>query len=75
MQKSTNSYLTSFSLGLLSLLLPVLAYAQPESESPYSDQAYDPIDNPAWYETPFLYIGIVLMLAVFIYLFVKGRRA
>ena len=60
--------------GLLSLL-PLLAYAQPESESPYSDQAYDPIDTPAWYETPFLYIGIVIFLAAALYLFVKGRRA
>lgn len=70
MHRLTNLLFT----GLLSLL-PLLTFAQPESESPYSDQVYDPVDNPAWYETPFLYIGIVVFVAAAIYLFVKGRRA
>ena len=67
--------LTSILATVCFALLPLLVVAQPESESPYSDQTYDPIDNPAWYETPFLYVGIVVFVAAAIYLFVKGRRA
>ena len=62
-------------LAQLSLLTPVLALAQPESESYYSDQSFDPVDHPEWYETPFFWIGLVVFGAVVIYLLVKGRRA
>ncbi len=50
--------------------------AQSHSNSPYSDQAYDPVDNPEWYETPFLWIGIIIILGlVFFWLNRKGKRS
>lgn len=64
--------------GVCLLWLSALPLAgQPESESPYSDQAYDPVDNPVWWETPFLWIGIVaftLVLAFAIYRIGRRRR-
>jgi len=49
---------------------------QPESESPYSDQAFDPIDNPAWYESVYLWVGIVLILFIlFLFLRRSGKRS
>lgn len=51
------------------------AWAQPESQSPYSDQAFDPPVNPNWYETPYLWIGLLLFLGAGIYVMVRGRRA
>ncbi len=63
-------------LALLAQLLWLTpALTQPESESPYSDQAYDPVDHPEWYETPFFWIGLVVFGAALIYVLVKGRRA
>lgn len=53
----------------------VFALAQPESQSPYSDQAFDPPANPNWYETPYLWIGLLVFLAAGIYVMIRGRRA
>lgn len=61
--------------GITSTLMILHAHllsAQPESESVYSDQAYDPIANPAWYESPYLWIGLVAILAI-ILLFLRQR--
>lgn len=44
-------------------------------ESPYSDQKYDPPTNPAWYESPYLWVGVVLALVlVGIILFRRSKR-
>jgi hypothetical protein len=48
--------------------------AQPESESPYSDQAFDPPEDPAWYDTPFFYVGLILFLAVLLLLLYRQDR-
>ena len=48
--------------------------AQPESESPYSDQAFDPIDNPAWYESIYLWVGLVIGLFILFLLLRRGGK-
>ena len=64
-------------LPLLAGLLYVLPLpGQPESESPYSDQAFDPIDNPAWYESIYLWAGLVIVLfMLFLFLRRSGKRS
>ncbi len=70
MLKRTISYLLS------SLILIQSIIAQSSSESPYSDQAYDPVQNPAWYETPFLWIGLVMILLLtFLWLRKRAKKA
>ena len=63
---------------LCSLLLTAgtfyLSWAQPESESPYSDQAYDPPTGPAWYETPYLWVGLLIFLVAGFYLLFRQVR-
>lgn len=60
------------SAAVLLSLYTVILSAQPEEESIYSDQAYDPVDNPVWYESPYLWIGLVAILAI-ILLFLRSR--
>lgn len=67
--------MNKFPAFLASFLLPLLAFAQPESQSPYSDQAFDPVDHPEWYETPFFWVGVVVFGAAILYMLIKGRRA
>ncbi len=55
-------------LLIIYFLNAVQATAQSHSNSPYSDQAYDPVDNPQWYETPFLWIGLIIILGLIFYL-------
>lgn len=56
-------------------LTTAVVYAQPESESPYSSQVYDPVDQPQWYETPILWVGLVLFGVVLLYVLRKRQRA
>lgn len=69
--------LKKYSLMLGAILFSALSLpAQPESESPYSDQAFDPIDNPAWYESIYLWVGLVIGLFVlFLLLRRSGKRS
>lgn len=63
-------------LILVSIITPLIAgWPQPESESPYSNQAFDPVDNPEWYETPFLWVGVILFLGLLLYIrYKRGKR-
>lgn len=66
--------------SILPLLAGLLFFlplpGQPESESPYSDQAFDPIDNPAWYESIYLWVGLVVVLFIlFLLLRRSGKRS
>ncbi len=61
---------------LVALLYLLPLPGQPESESPYSDQAFDPIDNPAWYESIYLWAGLVIVLfMLFLFLRRSGKRS
>ncbi|MEQ8705243.1 MAG: hypothetical protein RIC19_15055 [Phaeodactylibacter sp.] len=46
----------------------LIAQTPAYSDSPYSDQKFTPPNDPAWYETPSLWIALVLMLIVLIVL-------
>ncbi len=59
-----NNFILTSSLLLVSQIL----MAQSHSNSPYSDQAYDPEANPSWLETPFLWAGLILILVPIILL-------
>jgi LPXTG-motif cell wall-anchored protein len=48
--------------------------APASSDSPYSDQRYIAPDEPAWYETPMLWIGLVLLVIVLAVLYVRRRK-
>lgn len=64
------------SLAVLMSFYTVFLSAQPEEESIYSDQAYDPVDNPTWYESPYLWIGLIAVLAILLlFLRSKSRRS
>ncbi len=65
--------LRSFFWLLVLSLLPLYLLAQSSSESPYSDQAFADDNNPSWYQTPFLWIGLLLFGGVIIYL-LFGRK-
>lgn len=58
----------------LFLLVPAVLNAQTHSESVYSDQAYDPIDQPEWYETPYFWIGLVVALVILLLLLRQRSR-
>ena len=58
----------------LYLLIPALLNAQTHSESVYSDQAYDPTDLPEWYETPYFWIGLVVVLIIALLLLRQRSR-
>lgn len=62
----------SSNIFILFLSITQLA-AQASSGSPYSDQAYDPIKNPSWYETPFLWVGLVIVL-LFLFFWIRKRK-
>lgn len=68
MLKRTISYIFSIIFSVYQLA------GQASSESPYSDQAYDPVQNPAWYETPFLWIGLVIILLLVFFWLRKQRK-
>lgn len=42
----------------------LLAQAPASSDSPYSDQKFTPPDDPSWYETPSLWIALMLVVVV-----------
>jgi hypothetical protein len=64
---------TTASLTLLTVYS--LMGQQPEGESPYSSSTIDTHDGPNLVEDNiFLIILVVVFLAIFIYLFAKGRR-
>jgi len=52
----------------------LIAQAPASSDSPYSDQKFTPADEPAWYETPAIWIGIALLLIVLIVLYIRRNR-
>lgn len=56
------------------LLVPALVNAQTHSESVYSDQAYDPVDQPEWYETPYFWVGLVVVLIIVLLLLRQRSR-
>lgn len=67
--------LKKYALMLGTILFSALSLpAQPESESPYSDQAFDPIDNPAWYESIYLWVGLVIGLFILFLLLRRGGK-
>lgn len=55
------------------LFISSLLLAQPEAESPYSDQTFDPPVNAPWYEQPLLWAALVLFLLM-AYYFLRRRR-
>jgi LPXTG-motif cell wall-anchored protein len=48
--------------------------ASAASDSPYSDQKYVPPDDPAWYETPTLWIGLALLVIVLVVLYMRRKK-
>lgn len=50
------------------------AQAPASSDSPYSDQRFATPDNPAWYETPSIWIALVLLLIVLIVLRMRKKQ-
>jgi len=59
---------------LLGLFRLAYIQAQPESESPYSDQAFDPPESPAWYDTPFFYVGLIVFLGILLLILYRQGR-
>ncbi len=51
----------------------LIAQSPASSNSIYSDQKYAPYENPAWWETPSVWIGLALLIIVVIVLII-GRR-
>ncbi len=49
--------------------------AQTDSNSPYSDQAFDPNRAEPWYQSPFLWLGIVAIIAIIVYFLMKNRQS
>ena len=60
---------------LIIALLPLYLTAQSSSESIYSDQKFGDNQNPSWYRTPFLWIGLLLLVGFTIYYFVGKRKS
>lgn len=60
-------------IALLTLIFPIMHKAQSSSESIYSDQAFDPIRVTPWYEDPFIW-GAVLVLVTIAVLWYRRRR-
>ncbi|NBC06449.1 MAG: LPXTG cell wall anchor domain-containing protein [Bacteroidetes bacterium] len=44
------------------------------SDSPYSDQRYITPDDPAWYETPVLWIGLALLVIALVVLYMRRKK-
>jgi len=63
-----------FATSLFGAFWLVRLQAQPESESPYSDQAFDPPEGPAWYDTPIFYAGLIVFLAILLLLLYRQGR-
>ncbi len=71
MQRILSAFLFFLFIGIPSFA----AQAQPESESPYSSQAFDPVANPEWHESPFLWLGLVAVLLILFLLLRRKRRS
>jgi|AntRauTorckE5430_2_1112549.scaffolds.fasta_scaffold07711_2 cell division protein FtsW (lipid II flippase) len=52
----------------------LIAQAPASSNSPYSDQKFTPPDNPAWYETPTLWIALILVVIVLIVMRMRKKQ-
>lgn len=52
----------------------LLAQHSNAGESIYSDQEFDPIGKEAWYETPFLWVGLVMVVGVIVLFVLRSRR-
>lgn len=48
--------------------------ASAASDSPYSDQRYATPDDPAWYETPVLWIGLALLVIALVVLYTRRKK-
>jgi len=48
--------------------------APASSDSPYSDQKYITPDDPAWYETPILWIGLALLVIALVVLYIRRKK-
>lgn len=59
---------------LLVAVSTLAAQAPASSDSPYSDQKFTPPENPAWYETPSLWIALALLLVVLIVLRMRKKE-
>lgn len=59
---------------LLTIAGHAIAQAPASSESPYSDQKFPTPDDPVWYETPTIWIALVLLLIVLIVLRIRRKQ-
>lgn len=66
--------LTVLSVFLLAIGAVFAQSAPASSDSPYSDQKYISPDEPAWYETPILWIGLALLIIVSVVLYVRNKK-
>jgi len=66
--------LTVFALHSAVATLVAQAPSPASSDSPYSDQKFAPYDQPEWYETPALWIGLVLLILALVLLRIKKKR-
>lgn len=51
-------------IALLTLIFPIMHYAQSSSESVYSDQAFDPISVTPWYQDPIIWIAALVVFGI-----------
>lgn len=62
----------------LALLILSFIYAQGQApdygSSPYSDQKYDGANHLAWYQAPFLWVGLILLILVIGLVVARRRR-
>lgn len=52
----------------------VMAQAPEYGASPYSDQKYDGVSQAAWYESPLLWAGLILLILVLGLAIARRRR-
>ncbi len=56
------------------LTAAVAAIGQPESESPYSDQTFDPPTPAPWYESPLVWLALLFLVGLIVFMVQRRRR-